>query len=294
MLIGLVLIILTIAIFILGIMVDTKINKFYLTLGFIVGIILVFISSCIIIIDPGTVGVVNVLGSVSEQPIQAGIHIVTPFITQVIPFSVKTQENTQVAQVLTSEGLDVSIDLTVLYRLDPSIVPSIYKTVGKNYKDVIIDPQIRSVVRDIIANYDAKNIYSADRSNISQKIQVGLETPLGKRGILVESVLLRSAQLPTKVKEAIESKQQMEQAIQQKQFEVQKEQMEAQRKVAEAQGIADANAIISNSITPEYIEWYTITMMETRSGDTYFIPIGDNGLPLVSNIELGKSDPQSS
>lgn len=262
---------------------ELAIKFFLVAIG---GFILLLVTNCFVIINPGEVGVVNIFGTVNEQPLQAGIHIVTPFITGIVPFDVKTQVDTQQANVLTAEGLSCACDMSLNYRIDPSKAPEIYKTIGLGYKDVIIDPEVRSAIRDVIATYDAKSIYSGDRTNISSKIQRAIETPLLERGIIVETVLLRTTTLPQKVTDAIEAKQQMEQQIQQKSFEVQKEQMEAQRKVAEAQGIADANKIISNSITPAYVEWYTITMMEKRSGDTYFIPVGNNGLPLVGNVPM--------
>ena len=79
----------------------------------IVGIILLFATNCFVIINPGEVGVVNIFGTVNEQPLQAGIHIVTPFITGIIPFDVKTQIDTQQAQVLTAEGLSCACDMTL-------------------------------------------------------------------------------------------------------------------------------------------------------------------------------------
>ena len=109
-----------------------------------------------------------------------------------------------------------------------------------------------------MATYNAKDIYSSDRSNISVKIFDGLTNETKPRGIVIESIQLRSTDLPQKIKDSIEAKQQMEQEIQKKQFEVEKERMEADRKRAEAQGIADANKIISNLLTNHYLQWYWI------------------------------------
>lgn len=253
------------------------------TLMAIVGLVLM-IFSCVIVVNPGEVAVPVTLGSVDNVPRQAGIHVVSP-ITDLIIFNVKTQEDTQSSTVLTAEGLDVTIDMTALYHLDPAKVSEIYKTVGSNYKDILIDPQIRSTVRDVIATYDAKNIYSADRSNISNKIHDGLKPAFDHRGIVLENVLLRSAVLPQKVKDSIEAKQQMEQQIQQKSFEVQKEQKEADRKRAEAQGIADANRIISNSLSSHYLQWYWIQQL--NGNEVFYIPTGSDGFPvnLVKNLE---------
>lgn len=276
-----------IAVIVLFVSSDSNGSGFMFALIGIFVALIIGVASCgVFVINAGEVGVTNVWGTVGENPLQAGLHLVIPFVTDIISFDIKTQVDTQQSLVLTAEGLPVVCDMSLQYRLDPQKVPNLYKTVGMNYKEVVIDPEVRSAVRDVIATYDAKNIYSSDRTNISTQVQKRLEGPLTSRGVIVESVLLRSTDLPQKIKDAIESKQQAEQAIQQKEFEVEKERMEAQRKVAEAQGIADANRIISNSITPEYIKWYTVEMMQKRTGDTYYIPIGSDGLPMIGNFQM--------
>ena len=262
--------------------------------GFGIGLVLIIAAvivgiaaAGVVVIDAGQVGVTKIWGTVGDEPVQAGLHIVTPFITDIQPFDVKTQVDTQTTDVLTAEGLTCTVEMSMNYRVDPTKAPQIYKTIGMEYKSVVIDPEIRSAVRDTVATFDAKSIYSSDRTNISAKIQREVEKPLAERGIIVESILLRSVKLPQKVVDAIEAKQQMEQQIQQKQFEVEKESQEANRKRVEAQGIADANKIISDSITPGYIEWYTVDMLKTHHSDAMmYIPTGSNGLPLISNIPV--------
>jgi len=259
-----------------------------------VGVIM-FILACVVgvaafgvvVIDAGEVGVTKVWGTVGSDPVQAGMHIITPFVTDIIIFDAKTQVDTQQADVLTSDALTIKTDASVNYRIDPVKAPHIYSTLGTDYKDRIVDPTMRSVIRDAFATYDTKTLYSSGRTNLSADIKSRLVTDLEPRGIIIEGVLLRAANPPDSVKTAIEQKQQMEQEIQKKQFEVQKEQQEADRKRAEAQGIADANRIISNSITPEYIEWYTVDMMKNHHSDAMmYIPTGSNGLPMVTNLPI--------
>ena len=105
-----------------------------------------------------------------------------------------------------------------------------------------------------------------------------------ERGVIVESILINDVNLPPKISDAIQQKLEAEQMISKKEFEVQTEMMEADRMRVEAQGIADAQAIIDDSLTDEYLRWYWITKMGERTGDTYYVPTGNDGLPLMATV----------
>jgi len=267
---------------------DSFIGKIISGILLIVGLFLI-VSSCVIVINPGEVGVAVTLGNLDNNVKYSGINFVLP-ITDIVIFNAKTQVDTQQANVLTSDALTIATDASINYRIDPASIISIYKTMGTEYKETVVDPTIRSVIRDAFATYDTKTLYSSGRTNLSEEIEKRLSVDLKPRGIIIEDVLLRSAEPPASVKTAIEQKQQMEQEIQKKQFEVQKEQAEANRKIAEANGIAEANRIISNSITPAYIEWYTVDMLKNHHSDAMmYIPTGSNGLPMVTSLPSNKS-----
>ena len=258
-------------------------NKIFAVVLVVVGIVVIGGSMCITSIDAGNVGVRDTFGNVDDTVFFPGLVVKNPF-TNVVQMNTKTQEFTEVYSTLTSEGLDVSIDLTLLYKLSPTEAVDIYKTVGTSYADVIIRPQLRSVVRDVIAEYEAKDIYSSDRTTIATKIQERLFPICNERGIITETILIRSVTLPTKISDAIQQKLEAEQKITEKQFEVKTEEMEADRKRAEAHGIADAQAIIDESLTEEYLKWYWIESMRNRPGDTYYVPIGNDGLPIMATV----------
>jgi prohibitin 1 len=245
-------------------------------------IVVVAILMAITVVPAGHVGVKDTFGNVDNTVFQPGIHLKNP-VTNVVSMSVKTQEKTEDYATLTNEGLDVSIDLTVLYSLKPNEAPTIYKTVGTNYENVIITPTVRSVVRDVIAEFDAKSIYNEDRAIIATKISERLIPDLEERGILVESVLIRGATLPQKIKDAIEAKKEAEQKIAQKEYEVQTAEMEARRKIVEAQGIADSQAIIDNSLTEAYLKWYWIDGLKDNENVIY-VPIGNDGIPIMKTL----------
>jgi len=261
--------------------------------GLIIGIIMVIIGiliivfSIIVIIEPGNVGVVTTLGSLDNNQLDAGLHIINP-LSSVTVFSIRTVSDSQTEDVLTSDGLTVTQDLTILYRANSSGIAMLYKETGPNYKDTVLDPVIRSVVRDVTAKYSVQGVYNdTTRNSMTELVKKGIEPEFTKRGVVVESVLMRKPKLPSEVETAIKNKITAEQMILQKQYEIETATKNAEIKRQDAYGIADANKIISDSITPSYIEWYTIEMMKDHKSDSMmFVPVGSNGIPMVTNLPL--------
>jgi regulator of protease activity HflC (stomatin/prohibitin superfamily) len=235
------------------------------------------------VVPAGTVGVADTFGTVNDAELRAGMHPKLPW-THVEVMTVKTQEFSNTITTLTSEGLPVDLDVTVLYRMNPNEASDVYQEVGANYQDVIVRPQIRSVLRDVAATFTAKSLYSAEKTVVAIDVDRILSPILEDRGIVLESVLLRDVRLPEDLTKAFEAKLVAEQRIQEKEFEVETQRMEAERVRVEAEGIRDAQKIIDESLTPEYLQWKAIEMMQNRDGATYYIPIGENGLPMVKTI----------
>jgi prohibitin 1 len=156
-------------------------------------------------------------GAVSDRALPPGINFLVPG-TRVIKFSVQTREVKETAAVPTSEGLIVSLDVSLLFRLRPDEAARIYKTVGRHFEAVVIDPQLRSVIRDVTAEYEAKFLYSASRELVAQNMLKHIERLLAPRGIEAEQVLLRAVQLPALLTTAIEEKLQSEQQAQRMRF----------------------------------------------------------------------------
>ena len=237
-------------------------------------------------------------GGVKTSMYDEGFHIVAPWVN-VIKFSTKTQVFTMSGadesnkdeahaasvQTTTKEGLYVTLDLSVQYRIDGSMAWKIYQTIGneRDYQTKIILPQIRSTIRDVVSKYTAAEVYGEGKSIIELAIFTELVDKFAENHIYVDSVLLRSVVLPTQLTTAIEAKQTAEQQVLQMQYTLQKEEIEAQRKVVEAQGIADSNAIISGSLTQEYLNWYWIQTMNENPKAIY-IPVGNDGLPLFQEV----------
>jgi len=247
-------------------------------------VLILLVGNPVTVIPAGHVGVKDLFGRVSSSVLSPGVRIVLPF-TRVIKMSVKTQEVKETAEVPSKEGLIMDLEGSLLYRLDPQKADDIYRTIGKNYQEIAVAPQIRSAIREITASYEAKVLYSAERERISRETLELFKKLAGDRGIIAEAVLLRKIGLPEVVANAIQEKLRREQESEQMKFVLQKETQEAERKRIEAQGIADFQKIVAAGISPALLEWKGIEATEklamSQNSKVVVIGSGKNGLPII-------------
>ncbi|MEY4433203.1 MAG: hypothetical protein RLZZ44_1337 [Bacteroidota bacterium] len=238
-------------------------------LGFLLIALGVF-SSMFKQIDAGKVGVKSLYGNVEPDILESGLHIINPLL-DVTDFDIQTQNYTMSAihdegnkegddaiRVLSNDGLEVVIDLTVLYRISPELAPKIFQQIGENYADKIVRPVTRTRIRDNAVYYDAVALYSTKRNEFQQRIFKTIEADFKSRGLVLEQLLIRNINLPTSVKTTIESKINAEQDAQKMTFILQKEKQEAERKRVEAQGIADYQRIISTGLSDKQLQYEQI------------------------------------
>jgi regulator of protease activity HflC (stomatin/prohibitin superfamily) len=239
----------------------------------IAGVLLILVgalSSAVVQVDAGQVGVQKLFGKVSENTLESGLNVVNPLV-EVATFNIKTQNYTMSAsheegdqqgddaiRVLTSDGLEVVIDLTVLYKVIPSRAPTILQQIGTDYKDIVVRPITRTKIRDNAVYYDAISLYSTKRDEFQSRIFKDIEANFKNRGLLLEQLLIRNINLPASVKQTIESKINAEQEAQKMTFVLQKEKQEAERKRVEAQGIADYQQILSTGLSDKQLQYESI------------------------------------
>jgi regulator of protease activity HflC (stomatin/prohibitin superfamily) len=227
-------------------------------------------SSAVVQVDAGEVGVQSVFGKVQNSTLNSGLNFVNP-LAKVVVFDAKTQnytmssvhdegdkEGDDAIRVLTADGLEVVVDLTVLFRIIPSEAPRVLREIGEDYKDKVVRPITRTMIRDNAVYYDAVALYSLKRNEFQQRIYRDIENNFKKRGLVLEQLLIRNINLPTSVKTTIESKINAEQDAQKMQFVLQKEKQEAERKRVEAQGIADYQKILSTGLSDKQLQYESI------------------------------------
>lgn len=251
----------------------------------VIGVIILW--SSVASVPAGHVGVLTLFGKVDTragETLSEGIHLVNPFKANHV-MSVRTQTVKETARVPSSEGLEMALDTSVIYHLNPAKAADVYQRVGPRYEEVLIEPQMRSAIREATASHSANTLYSSARAEVQEQIRKDLEANLAPRGVEIESVLLRDIQLPPSVQAAIQAKQQAEQESLAMSFKLQKEKQEADRKRIEAQGIQDFQRIVSQGISSQLLEWKGIEATEAlaKSPNTKIVVIGNskNGLPLV-------------
>lgn len=252
-------------------------------------------SASIVQIGAGEVGVKILYGKVQSDVLNSGLHFINPLM-DVQKMDIKTQNYTMSAvkdegakegddaiRVLTSDGLEVVIDLTVLYKVLPVDAPEILRETGLDYGDKVVRPLTRTRIRDNAVYYDAVSLYSIKRDEFQRRIFESITGDFQKRGLLLESLLIRNITLPQAVKTSIEQKMSAEQDAQKMQYVLQKEQQEAQRKRVEAQGIADYQHIISESLTDRQLQYESIkAQLEiAKSANAKVIIMGKGATPVM-------------
>ncbi len=252
----------------------------------IVVLLLLLVGSCsITTVDTGHVGVMTLFGRVTGQQLPEGMHIINP-LKAVAKLSVRTQEAKEVAEVPSSEGLLMHLEASLhLPAGRRSGDRRLSEAGGATYLDVLVTPNLRSVMRAVTSAHTASALYSEARDLVAQQMLTEMKKALEPRGIIIENVLLRDIKLPATLKAAIEAKQQAEQDAQRMNFVLQKEKQEAERKRIEAQGISDFQRIVTQGISQPLLDWKGIeaTMEIAKSPNAKVVVIGNtkNGLPVI-------------
>jgi len=264
------------------------------------GIALAFLGfalSAVIQIDSGEVGVTSLYGDVQEGTLSSGLHVINPLL-EVHRFNIRTEnytmsgvhtegavEGDDAIRVLSKDGLEVVIDLTVLYKVNPIQAPLVLRTIGENYEEVIVRPVARTRTRDVAVYYDAVSLFSSKRDEFQARITKDIEQNFKSRGLILEQLLVRNIQLPTTVKASIEAKINAEQEAQKMQFVLQKERQEADRKRVEAQGIADYQKIVTSSLNKEMLQYEMIkAQLElAKSTNAKMVIMDGKNVPIMLN-----------
>jgi regulator of protease activity HflC (stomatin/prohibitin superfamily) len=254
-------------------------------LRWIVGIVIVgILYYAILVVPAGTVGVYDLFGKVSDDVVAPGIHVINP-LANIHKMSVRTQEVKETVDLPSREGLTVNVDVSLLFNLEPAKAAEVFRTIGYNYVNIVVVPQLRSVVRDVTSGYDAKALYTAERELLTAKVLTVLAPVLKERGVRAEKILLRKITLPAKVAAAVESKLEAEQQAEQMKFVLDKERQEAERKRIEAQGIADYQTIINQGLNENLLKWKGIEatreLAKSQNAKVVVIGSGKEGLPII-------------
>ena len=246
------------------------------------------------VISVGEVGVKHFLGSVDPVPLEQGMHLVNP-LASIEKMSVREQSyppdgGVERIEAQTSEQLNVSLEVAILFQLDGGAAAELYQRLGseRSIKSSIVLNAIRNGVRDAVATKSINEIFSPDRREIANDMRLTIQDKAGDR-IQVVDVFVRDIQAPSRVREAIEARIEREQQVEQERFQTEIIQERAQQAIEEARGLAEAQKIISEGLTPEYLTFKYIEQLGTMPpGSVVYVPT-EGGVPLMRSIGGGGS-----
>jgi len=266
-----------------------KLPKAGLPLIFLAVVGIIMIMKTAVTIDAGEGGVLWERfkeGVVTDQPpLREGFHIIAPW-NKVYIYNMRQQNQFQQdMEVLSSNGLEIKLDLSILYKPNPGELGLLHKTKGKDYLDVVIIPEVRSAARSVVGRYTPEQLYSSKRDVIQKEIFEEVVKKVNTQHVIINDILVRDVTLPRTIKDAIERKLKQEQESLEYEFRLVTAQKEAQKQIIEAKGKADANKILSASLTDKILQdkgiEATIKLSESPNSKVIVIGSGKSGMPII-------------
>lgn len=265
-----------------------KLPKIALPVIFIVIVLVIIISKSAVTIGSGEAGVLYKTfgnGVVTDKPpMGEGFHLVAPW-NKVFIYEVRQQEVFEKMNVLSSNGLDIKLDASAWFQPKYEELGKLHQEKGEDYIQRVLLPTIRSAARSVVGRYTPEQLYSSKRDAIQSEIFEETKKIVDDEYIQLNEILVRDVTLPPTIKDAIERKLKQEQESLEYEFRLITAEKEAERQRIEAQGKADANKILSASLTDKILQDKgidaTLRMSESPNSKVVVIGSGSDGLPLI-------------
>ena len=251
-------------------------------------VLIVVLAKSAVTIDSGHAGVLyetlNQGVNPEKEPLGPGFHVIAPW-NRVIDYETRQQEISETMSALSSNGLDIKLDASVLYEPDGKNLGRLHNEKGRNYLNRVLQPAIRSAARSVVGRYTPEQLYSSKRDVIQEEIFLETKNIVESQYIQLNNILIRDVTLPPTIKQAIERKLKQEQESLEYEFRLVTAAKEADKQRIEAQGKADANRILSASLTDKILQdkgiEATIKLSESPNSKVVVIGSGDSGMPII-------------
>ena len=223
-------------------------------------------------------------GTDLESLFGEGLNVHAPWV-DLIRYDLRVQEQLEDITALSSNGLEIRMDASIRWRPRAEDLPQLHTTYGVDYYRKLVQPELRSAVREIVGQFTPEELYSSRRTELQMLVFEQVRDAVEPQFVQVDAVLIRDVGLPDQIRAAIENKLQEEQEAERYQFTIQKERLEAERKQIEAQGQAEYQRIITASLSDQFLRYKGIeaTQMLANSPNskTVIVGSGRDGLPLI-------------
>jgi len=213
-----------------------------------------------------------------------GLQIHAPWV-DLIRYDLRVQEQLEDITALSSNGLQIGMDASIRWRPRAQDLPQLHTTYGTDYYRKLVQPELRSAVREIVGQYTPEELYSSRRSELQEQVFERVRDAVEPQFVQVDAILIRDVRLPDQIRAAIENKLQEEQEAERYQFTIEKEKLEAERKRIEATGQAEYQRIITASLSEQFLRYKGIEatqqLANSSNSKTVIVGGGRDGLPLI-------------
>jgi regulator of protease activity HflC (stomatin/prohibitin superfamily) len=230
-----------------------------------------------------------------------GFNLILPW-NEVFLYDLRLQSFTESYNAISSDGVSLTAAVNVRFRLQRDAVPVLHQAIGPNYKQVLVQPGIGSLTREVMAQYTAEQVYSTARQEIQDKIRNLAEARLSEKmmehegeeesyrvsmreTIILYDILVAGIELPAAIVAAINRKTEQYYIAEEYKFRVEREKRESERKKIEAEGIRDFQQIVSQGISESYLRWRgieaTLQLSQSTNSKVVVIGSGKDGLPII-------------
>ena len=263
-----------------------------IAIGIVVLIIIgVIATSSVKIVDSGHRGVLLHWNAVdlTNPPLDEGLHFVVPFQDEVVNIEVRTLKYEKETRSASKDLQTVETTVTVNYHPDKEAIHRLYKNLGLDYENRVIQPAIEETVKQVTANYNAEELITK-RPLVKQDIESSIRERLNQFDVVTEVISITDFEFSPLFSRAIESKVEAEQKALKAENDLRRIEVEARQReansvglananIAEAKGEAEAIAIINKALAenPNYLEW-----LKTKEWDGKLpLVVGEGGTPFI-------------
>lgn len=262
------------------------------TAGLVFVALLVFLWPRIFVsIHPGELGVLYSRffgGTVLDRTYQEGMHVIVPW-NRLFVYDVRIQEETQVVEVLTLDGLTVSVHASLRYQIIRDRLPILHQQIGPDYKRKIILPIMTSAVRQTIGSYRPDALYSTAREEMQDNMLVDATEELGRIPIVIHGFVVKEIILPEPLRNSIVDKLVAEQKYLRYHYLLLEAKEEAKRKAIEGEAVRYYQSLVNENMTENFLRYEgiraTANLAASPNAKVVVVGSGKDGLPIILNTQ---------
>lgn len=262
--------------------------RFGVVAGVLLFLLIYLTPDILVTVQSGEVGVLFRRlngGTDTEHVIGEGLTFVAPW-DRLFIYNVRVQEARHEMGVLTNDGLHVTLHLSIRYHPERDLVALLHQTVGPDYKDKIVIPEVESVLRTTLGRFGMDQVYGADRGVLQRIISDSLDE-VSQKYVSIDDVIVRAVDLPATVNAMIEEKMKQKERLATYAYRLESERKEAERRTIEADGLKRYNEVLASSLTPEILQWrgleVTRELASSPNSKMLFLGNKEGDLPILLN-----------